>query len=390
MNDRRVNDSAASVEAAGVERSVTVGELLDSASELLSLTVAAGASGSDRKIRAAQVQKSGLALAGHFHGITSSRIQLLGVTEMTYLHGLDDRRSCGAISRLFERDLCCVVVTDAERTLKQGSAVAEQLLHCADDAETPLLLSRLSSSATITALHTLLAEQLAPRARVHGVLMDVFEVGLLLLGSSGVGKSEVALELIMRGHRLVADDVVDCQYRPPDVVFGAAANLLKHHLEVRGLGILNIKNLFGVTSVRDCKRIDVVVQLAQEGSEHGYDRLGLEERSYTILGIEVPELVIPVRPGRDMASIMEVAARNELLKQAGHHPARDFVGRLEDALLSKSADPRAAGSQSSSLSPDSAFPASLLGRRPTAAASPRTAISRPPESIVGYPWQSKT
>src|SRR5262245_20334001 len=153
------------------------------------------------------------------------------------------------------------------------------------------------------------------------------------MGSSAIGKSETALDLVMRGHRLVADDVVECDYRPPGMVFGGAAELLRHHLEVRGLGILNIKDLFGVTAIRERKRIDVVVSLVEWSKDTEYDRMGLDDRHYTILGVKIRELVIPVRPGRDMASILEVAARNELLKNAGHHAAREFFGNLEGALL---------------------------------------------------------
>jgi HPr kinase/phosphorylase len=227
-----------------------------------------------------------------------------------------------------------VVVTEAEAAFPDDDDdVRKALVAAADRAETPLLMSQHRSSRTILALHALLDERLAPTARVHGVLVDVFEVGLLLLGSSGVGKSEVALELIMRGHRLVADDVVECHYRPPGMVFGAPADLLRHHLEVRGLGILNIKDLFGVTAVRDRKRVDVVAQLVDQERDQEVDRLGLEERAHRILGVDIQELLIQVRPGRDIASILEIASRNELLKQAGHHPAREFFGRLEGTLL---------------------------------------------------------
>ncbi|MCA9619697.1 MAG: HPr(Ser) kinase/phosphatase, partial [Myxococcales bacterium] len=189
------------------------------------------------------------------------------------------------------------------------------------------------------------------------------------LGSSGVGKSEVALELVMRGHRIVADDVVECQYRPPGMVFGAPADLLRYHLEVRGLGILNIKDLFGVTAIRERKRIDVVVRLGDAGGgEEDYDRLGLEQRYHEVLTVPVPELLIPVRPGRDMASILEIAARNELLKVSGHHPAREFFGRLEGTLLGQ----------------ESEIPRPVRTSRPPS--SPRAiAVSSPPESSVGRP-----
>ena len=155
-----------------------------------------------------------------------------------------------------------------------------ELVQCAEEAETPLSCSNERSSRTINALHALLDDRLAPRVRLHGVLVDVFGVGLLLVGKSGIGKSECALELVMRGHRLVADDVVECDWRPPGMVFGAPAELLRHHLEVRGLGILNIKDLFGVTAVRERKRIDVVVRLVEWAKDTEYDRLGLDDRHH--------------------------------------------------------------------------------------------------------------
>lgn len=319
--------------------SMAVREIAEDPALSVELEVLGGDRGMDRLVRSPRVQKSGLALAGHFHGIETGRIQILGMTEMTYLRSLRRPQHQTAIRRFFERELCCVIVTEGERSMAEPlDDVASALVATADEAETPLLLSEQRSSRTILALHTLLDERLAPRRRVHGVLVDVFEVGLLLLGSSGVGKSEVALELVMRGHRLVADDVVECHFQPPGMVFGSPADLLRHHLEVRGLGILNIKDLFGVTAVRDRKRVDVVVQLVEHEVERDVDRLGLEDRTHTVLGVNIPALSIQVRPGRDIASILEIAARNELLKQAGHHPAREFFGRLEGALLGRESE----------------------------------------------------
>jgi len=341
---------------------VTVRELIEDDSLSLHLVVAGGEAGLDRSVRRSRIQKSGLALAGHFHGIESARIQILGMTEMSYLRSLPVAKCQAAVQRFFDLDLCCVVVTESAENMDLASDAAKAMIYNADRSDTPLLLSSVRSSQTIMSLHALLDERLAPRERVHGVLVDVFEVGLLLLGASGVGKSEVALELVMRGHRLVADDVVECHYRPPGMVFGAPADLLRHHLEVRGLGILNIKDLFGVTAIRGQKRIDVVVQLAESVTDTSVDRLGLEQRNYEILGVSVPELLIPVRPGRDMASILEIAARNELLKTAGHHPAQKFFGRLESALL---------GDESKSLTPHTEV---------------RTKMAPPPESSVGLTY----
>lgn len=346
-------------------RGLPVRELVEDDALGMELSIAGGEAGLDRIVRAARIQKSGLALAGHFHGIESARIQILGMTEMSYLRKLESTRCHTAVRHFFERDLCCVVITESGESMKPGSDAPEALVANANEFETPLLLSALKSSKTITTLHALLDERLAPRARIHGVLVDVFEVGMLLLGSSGVGKSEVALELVMRGHRLVADDVVECHYRPPGMIFGAPADLLRYHLEVRGLGILNIKDLFGVTAIRERKRIDVVVRLVEAVETDDYDRLGLEQRRHDILSVDIAELLIPVRPGRDMASILEIAARNELLKVSGHHPAREFFGRLESTLLGQESEiPRA------------------VAPRPRPADG---AISPPPESSVGLP-----
>lgn len=314
--------------------SLTVRALLDEARDL---TLIAGSNGIDRIVAHTRIQKSGLALAGHFHGIVPTRIQILGQTEQSFIDALTGGQRADALAGFFGLDLSCVILTG-----ELGRHTAE-VRASADASGTPLLHSRERSSMTITSLHALLDERLAPRRRIHGVLIDVFGVGLLIMGSSGVGKSECALDLVMRGHRLVADDVVECDYRPPGMVFGAPAKLLRHHLEVRGLGILNIKDLYGVTSIRERKRIDVVVRLVdEETASLDVDRLGLDDRFHTILGVSIPELAIPVRPGRDMASILEVAARNELLKNAGHHAARELFGAIEAQIGNKGAVPPAA------------------------------------------------
>jgi HPr kinase/phosphorylase len=312
---------------------ITVGALLADPGLTIQLTLLAGEPGLPRTIEHTRIQKSGLALAGHFHGIRPTRVQILGQTELSFLQKLPRQERIDALRGYFGLGLSCVILTRGDGM--QDIPPVPELAQCAADTGTPMLLSTARSSATITSLHALLDDRLAPRVRLHGVLVDVFGVGLLLIGSSAVGKSECALDLVMRGHRLVADDVVDCDYRPPGMVFGAPAELLRYHLEVRGLGILNIKDLFGVTSIRERKRIDVVVRLVEWSKETEYDRLGLDERYHRILGVPIRELVIPVRPGRDMATILEVAARNELLKNAGHHAAREFFGRLEGKLLSE-------------------------------------------------------
>jgi HPr kinase/phosphorylase len=310
------------------QHSITVGELLSDRGLGVELKLVAGERGLQNSITHPRIQKCGLALAGHFHGVVPSRVQILGETEISYLEGLTSEARARALGAFLRLHLCCVIVT-------RGVAPPQELVREAVDTATPLLVSPLRSSGTINAIHALLDDRLAPRATIHGVLVDVFGVGLLLVGASAIGKSECALDLVMRGHRLVADDVVECDYRPPGMIFGQPANLLRHHIEVRGLGVLNIKDLFGVTSIRERKRIDVVVKLVEWSSDTEYDRMGLDERFFSILGVPIRELVIPVRPGRNMGSILEIAARNELLRAAGHHGAREFFNRLEGALLAR-------------------------------------------------------
>lgn len=339
------NTSGVGQEAKRSERSsITVRSLIGDDSLGIDLTPMAGSAGLDRPILHTRIQKSGLALVGHFHGIVPTRVQILGQTELSFLHRLSHEARLSSLRGFFELGLSCLIITQGDQpfetdgsTGSDGSGIGffpvPELAQCAEETGTPLLFSAARSSATITALHGLLDDRLAPRVRLHGVLVDVFGVGLLLMGSSGIGKSECALDLVMRGHRLVADDAVECDYRPPGMVFGAPAEILRYHLEVRGLGILNVKDLFGVTSIRERKRIDVVVKLVEWSRDTEYDRLGLDERFHKVLGVQIRELVIPVRPGRDMASILEVAARNELLKSAGFHAARELFGNIDGQLI---------------------------------------------------------
>jgi HPr kinase/phosphorylase len=290
----------------------------------------AGEGGLGRPIRHPRVQKSGLALAGHSYGVVPARVQILGETELSYLDSMSGEGRTDAARSFFALGLSCVVVTGNREPPKAFVTAAEA-------TDTPLYVSESRSSHTINALHAVLDDRLAPQATLHGVLLDVFGIGVLLLGKSGIGKSECALELVLRGHRLVADDIVRCDWRPPGIVFGSAANLLRHHIEARGLGVLNVKALFGVTSVRDRKSIDIVVRLVEWDEAAQYDRLGVEDTFYSVLETPIRELTVPVRPGRDMGSILEVAARNELLRRTGSHAARDFMGRLERELVTRGA-----------------------------------------------------
>jgi HPr kinase/phosphorylase len=302
---------------------MTVAELLDDARLSVKLTRLAGESGLGRPIRHPRVQKSGLALAGHFYGVVPTRVQVLGETELSYLDTLTPEARGESARGFFSLGLSCVVITRRDE-------VPRAIVQAAEATGTPLFMSEARSSRTINALHALLDEKLAPSTSLHGVLVDVFGIGLLLLGKSGIGKSECAVELVLRGHRLVADDVVRCEWRPPGMVFGAPADVLRHHVEVRGLGLLNIKDLFGVTAVRERKRIDMIVRLDEWDETKEYDRLGVDDEHYAILGTPIRLVTVPVRPGRDMGAMLEMAARNELLRRAGKHSARELLARLEE------------------------------------------------------------
>jgi HPr kinase/phosphorylase len=308
-----------------VSRTLTTRELLADQGLQLRCRLIAGADGLDRNITHPRIQKSGLAMVGHLHGIVPTRIQILGETEISYAESLSSEQQFEAAEQLFSVQLACLIVT-------RGVLPPRPFVEQAERTCTPLVVCEERSSAAITSLHTLLDERLAPRTRVHGVLVDVFEVGVLMVGKSGIGKSECAMDLVMRGHRLVADDVIECDYKPPSFVFGQPAELLRYHIEVRGLGILNVKDLFGVTSIRERKRIDLVVQLELWQQDATYDRIGLDDRFTEILGVPVREVRLPVRPGRNMSSIIEIAARIELLRQTGHYPVRDFIDRIDRHL----------------------------------------------------------
>jgi HPr kinase/phosphorylase len=306
---------------------ITVQALLADRALGVRLRLVAGEAGQERRISHARIQKPGLALVGHFHGVVPTRVQILGETEMSYLRTLNEAALHSALGGFFAQHFSLVVVTSDDAVL------LPQLTSHAARHGVPLAVSPLRSSHTIAALHVLLDERLAPRTVVHGVLIDVFGQGILLAGKSGIGKSECALELILRGHRLVADDAVHCDWQPPGVIFGAPAALLAHHIEVRGLGVLDVRSLFGVASTRERKRVHLVIRLQEWSEDTEYDRMGIEDRYHEILGVPIREIVLPIRPGRSVASIIEVAARNELMRRSGVNSARDFFSRLNQTLL---------------------------------------------------------
>ena len=304
-------------------RSIAVREIVEQ--HELEFQLLAGSAGLDRLINYPRIQKSGLILVGHMHGVIPERIQVLGETELSYFESLSPEGRRRAAESLCSAKLSAVLIT-------RGITVDPLLLEAAERSATPLLVTTARSSVAIMRLHCFLDQRLAPRTCLHGVMVDVFEVGVLLVGESGIGKSESALELVMRGHRLVADDIVECDFQPPGVVYGESAELLRHHLEVRGLGILNIFELYGVTAVRDRKRLDLIIRLEPQ-EMIAIDRLGNEGTVVDILEVPIRELVLPVRPGRNNSSLIEIAARNELLRLSGYDASTEFLRRVDQQIL---------------------------------------------------------
>ncbi len=284
----------------------------------------AGTEGLSRTVAHARVQKSGLVFAGHVTGMDPARVQVVGETEQSYLRTLDDVTRRVNIARYFALAPALTVVT-------RGAAPHDDLRLEAERSGAPLAVVEASSSDAIQLVHAALDELLAPRAMLHGDLVEIHGMGTLLLGPSGIGKSECALFLVERGHRLVADDRVRLTRPPRGGVVGSPEPLLQHHLEIRGLGILNVRDLYGATAVRAEVPIELVVELCPWDDAAPYDRLGIDDAFHVLLGVPVPMLRIPVRPGREMATLLEVAARNEQLKRDGHHGARAFVARLAQA-----------------------------------------------------------
>jgi len=305
---------------------VTVAELLEGASDPLKLDLVAVRAGLDHRIQMARVQRPGLALTGYSDYIRDGRVQIVGSSEIGYLHKLPPRRRSTILGKLCRSRITCFVVT-------KGLPPPPELLQAAEARGIPVLATPLESTAFVRHLAAFLEERLATRLHLHSVLMDVFGLGVLILGDSGIGKSECALELIDRGHRLVADDVVEVK-RMGDVLVGSSPDLTRYHMEVRGVGVINLKDLYGVSSIRLSKRVELVVNLERWEVGKDYDRLGLRDESFLILGVELPLARMPVAPGRNIALLVEVAARNQLLRERGYDAARRFVERVDELVAS--------------------------------------------------------
>jgi HPr kinase/phosphorylase len=304
---------------------VTVRELLDARGPAWKLTVLAGETALANAISVSRIQKPGLALAGYLPQIHPERVQVVGNTELGYLATLSGAAAADAVERVCAERVACFIFTN-------GAPPPAYFVAAAERHQVPLLATPLTSSELIRGVTAWLEERLAPHTMLHGVLVEVYGVGVLLLGKSGIGKSEAALDLVTRGHRLVADDVVEVRAVAPGRIIGCGAELIRHHMEIRGLGIINVQDLFGILATLREKQIQLIAEMIEWSQDENAERLGLEDETRAVLGVALPTVRIPIRPGRSVATIIEVAARNHVLKGLGRHTAREFAARLDDEI----------------------------------------------------------
>ena len=284
--------------------------------EALDLSCIGGRTSLSREITAPELNRPGLALAGFYEQFAFQRIQVFGRGEHAYLEKMAAEDNNRSLKRLFDHTVPCCVFTDSLQPTHDFRTLAEL-------AKCPILQTSLSSSSFIARVVSTLTSIFAPSERVHGVLIEVFGLGVLLQGPSGVGKSEAALALIERGHRFVADDVVEIR-RVGNMLIGKGVEVTSHHIEIRGIGILNIAHLFGVGAVRESKHIQLAIQLEEWDSNRNYDRIGDQNIQTEIIDTHVRQIVIPVRPGRPVPVLIETAVMNERLKHMGYHSAKEF------------------------------------------------------------------
>ena len=296
-------------------------------SRTLDLTWVAGEVGGDKQLMGDTVQKPSLALVGHLNFVHPNRVQVLGCAEMDYLRQLGESGLAHAIENLFATELAVIIVAN-------GEVVPAPLLAAAERTHTPLFTSPQSSPELMTVLSHYLMQALADSVNVHGVMLEVNGIGVMLTGNSAVGKSELALELITRGHRLIADDVVDLYKVSPDTLESQCPPMLQDFLEVRGLGVLNVRTLFGEPAVKLKKNLKLIVRLQAQvdGGQDNISRLDMQESSEMILGVEIPKVYIPVAAGRNLAVLVEVATRNYILRARGINSAEDFIARQQAIL----------------------------------------------------------
>jgi HPr kinase/phosphorylase len=304
---------------------ITIAKLIEVNRDRLDLKLLCGSQGLHKKIARNDIHRPGLALAGFVELFAYRRVQILGNAEIAYLQRLSPTELQRTLQTFFNFDLPCVIITNANEP-------PPQLLDIAEEAGIAVLRTGFTTTKFIHLFSHYLDDLFAPQMAVHGSLVDVYGVGLLFTGRSGIGKSEIALDLVERGHRLVADDMVTVTKSARDLLFGSCNTLLRHYIEIRGVGVIDVQSVFGVRAIRLQKRIEVEVQLVDYEEKKDYERLGIEETRTTILDVEIPLVTVPIYPGKNITVIAEVIALNHLLKIYGYYPARELSQKLHEAI----------------------------------------------------------
>ena len=315
-------------------RSITVGALFEATKDRFKLTALTGTEGYENEITDKNLHRPGLALAGYVDLFTYNRVQIMGNTEIRYLNSLSPAKMAGAFDRLLQFKIPCIVLTNS-------NTLPRALLDSAASRGIPMFGTVFETTRLAYFLADFLDDQFAPQMTVHGSLVDVYGVGILLIGRSGIGKSEIALDLVERGHRLVADDVVMVTRKGEGILMGAGTDIVKHFMEIRGLGLIDVRSMFGIRAIRYQKRIEVVVELEDWRKDQEYTRTGLDGHSIPILEVEMPHVRLPIFPGKNVTVITEVISLNYLLKHYGYDPAKEFAARLEGAIGKKKKGSRA-------------------------------------------------
>lgn len=312
-------------------QTLSVARLFEDQRQELQLDQLTESLASRREITVSDIHRPGMALMGFVENFLPERIQIIAQTEITYLATLGETEVRAAIDRLFQFSMPCIIVC-------KGLDVPAWLLQRANECDVPVLRTPQSTTPFIHSLTLYLDHMFAPQVTVHGSLVDVYGCGLLFTGRSAIGKSETALDLVERGHRLVADDVVTITRRHGDVLIGSGNQLLRHHMEIRGLGIIDVQSIFGIRAIRLQKRVEVQVQLSEWSAEGDYERVGIDERRIEILGVGIPLVEVPITPGKNITVIAEVIALNYLVKvTGGYSPADRLNQHLIELMKRKSA-----------------------------------------------------
>ncbi len=309
---------------------ITVGYLFNANRERFKLKSLSGEEvGFENQIRDKNIHRPGLALAGYVELFTYNRVQVVGNTEIRYLNHLPREKRSQAYSTLMKFDIPCIVITN-------NNQIDNELLDLSIKNNVPVFQTPLATTKFVYFISDFLDDQFAPQTVIHGSFVDVYGIGVLLTGRSGIGKSEIALDLVERGHRLVADDVVVVTRKGEGILMGAGTDLVKHFMEIRGLGLIDVRSIFGIRSIRYQKRVEVVVEFEDWDKNNEYTRTGLDELKVPILEVEIPKIKLPIYPGKNVTVITEVIALNYLLKHYGYDAAKEFQGRLEKAITEKS------------------------------------------------------